>query len=85
MTHGKFAPQAKWRDKNPLATWAHSAKLSALRKGILVKQPCAVCGNEQVDFHHDPDHYDQPLRGTWLCRRHHVAEHRRLRCEAANG
>ncbi|ESW88109.1 hypothetical protein X762_08975 [Mesorhizobium sp. LSHC426A00] len=51
----------------------------------MVKQDCAVCGISKTDFHHDPDHYDRPLDGVWLCRKHHKREHRRLKCEAADG
>ncbi|TIR21925.1 MAG: hypothetical protein E5X33_12040 [Mesorhizobium sp.] len=75
------SPQARWRARDPLARWAHVAVQSALKRGLLVRQPCQVCADPQTDFHHDPQHYDQPLRGTWLCRRHHRAEHRRLRQE----
>ncbi|TIW20348.1 MAG: hypothetical protein E5V65_08480 [Mesorhizobium sp.] len=76
-----FTPQQRWQKANPLARWAHIATSSAIRKGILVRECCAVCGSPKTDFHHDPRFYDQPLRGTWLCRRDHVAEHRRLRQE----
>lgn len=78
----KPTPQARWQKANPLARWAHLATASAIKKGILIREGCAVCGASQTDFHHDPRHYDQPLRGIWLCRRHHVAEHRRLRQES---
>jgi hypothetical protein len=53
----------------------------ALRQGILVRQPCEVCGAIKVDAHHDD--YDQPLAVRWLCRTHHhlhhAAERRALR------
>ncbi|WP_245489932.1 MULTISPECIES: hypothetical protein [unclassified Mesorhizobium] len=79
-----LTPQQRWQNANPLARWAHLATTSAIKKGILVRQSCAICGSTRTDFHHDPRFYDQPLRGTWLCRLHHVAEHRRLRQEGGD-
>lgn len=73
--------QARWHAENPKARWAHIALQNALRRGLVSREPCAVCGAEKVDGHHDPDNYDMPLRVTWLCRRHHVAEHRRLKAQ----
>lgn len=75
--------QAAWRARNPLAHWAHKAFESALKRGLVERKPCEVCGDPKTDFHHDPDAYDQPLRGRHLCRLHHVHEHRRLRCDEA--
>ena len=69
--------QAKWQAANPKARWAHRALESALRRGIVERAPCVVCGKNEVDGHHTD--YDRPLAVTWLCRRHHVAEHRRER------
>ncbi|MCF2514440.1 hypothetical protein LVY65_05085 [Sphingomonas sp. G124] len=71
----KLSPQAKWKAANPKAVWAHVALKSALRRGLIERQPCAVCGTTRhVDGHH-PD-YDQPMAVVWLCRAHHVAVHR---------
>lgn len=80
----KQTPQSRWADAHPLARWAHRSFEAALRKGLVTRQPCAMCGAEPADFHHDPNSYDQPLLGVFLCRRHHIAEHRRLRCEDAS-
>lgn len=46
----------------------------AIRKGILVREPCSVCGESPTDGHH-PD-YSKPLEIQWLCRKHHRALHR---------
>jgi hypothetical protein len=81
----KFQAQKRWADAHPLEKWAHAAVQSAIRRGILNREPCAVCGAEPADFHHDPAHYDQPLHGQFLCRSHHRREHARLKCEAAHG
>lgn len=77
----KYERQKRWRERNPVAAWAHSAVRSAIRRGILTPRSCEVCGDEKAEFHH-PNHR-LPLHGQWLCRKHHKAEHRRIRCEAA--
>lgn len=43
------------------------------RRGKLVQEPCAVCGEEDTEMHH-PD-YDKPLQVVWLCRPCHLAHH----------
>ena len=75
----KYARQAKWRDRNPEAVWAHVALKSAVRRGIVTPQPCRVCGAEPAEAHH-PD-YSRPAHVEWYCRAHHKAEHSRLRAE----
>lgn len=75
----KPTPQAKWKTGNPKAVWAHNALRSALRRGLLERGPCEVCGAEKTDAHHDPDDYDRPMAVRWLCRLHHKAEHKRLK------
>jgi hypothetical protein len=42
-----------------------------------VELKCSVCGADKPDKHH-PD-YDKPLEVVFLCRRCHIAEHKRLR------
>ena len=73
----KYPNQAKWREANPLARWAHVAVASALRRKLITRQVSEVCGDPETDSHHDD--YLQPLKVRWLCRRHHKAEHRRLK------
>ncbi len=36
-----------------------------VRNGVVSKEPCALCGEEQAHIHH-PD-YTQPLLIVWLC------------------
>jgi hypothetical protein len=78
-TPPKWPAQNKWNRENPLALWAHQSLRSALKRGLVQRQPCARCGAEPAEFHH-PDHR-QPLVGEWLCRLHHRREHARLRLE----
>ena len=67
--------QAKWRERNPQKVWAHVALHSAIKRGLVVPQPCEVCGVEPAEAHH-PD-YHRPMDVRWFCRLHHKAEHRR--------
>lgn len=69
----KKSRQEKWRDRNPLKTWAHSATQSGLRRGLIHKQPCEICGAEKAEAHHDD--YLRPLAVRWLCRAHHRQVH----------
>ena len=46
-----------------------------IKQGVLIKQPCEVCGtNEDIQAHHD-DYY-KPLDVRWLCRKHHQEHHK---------
>lgn len=73
--------QERWRQRNPHAAWAQSALRSAVRRGLVSQQPCEACGDQKSEAHH-PD-YSRPALVVWLCRKCHKAEHRRLKCEAA--
>lgn len=75
-TEHKFPSQAKWRERNPVARWAHGCLASAIRRGLVERKPCEVCGAEPTDAHH-PD-YERPMHVIWLCRACHKAEHRRI-------
>lgn len=72
-----LSKQQRWRNRHPVAAWAHSATQSAIRRGIIAPQACSRCGAAEAEAHH-PDHR-QPLLIEWLCRKCHKAEHRRLR------
>lgn len=45
----------------------------ALKKGIIQKKPCVVCGSEKAEMHHRD--YTKPIDVTWLCRSCHMLEH----------
>lgn len=77
------SPQAAWRKRNPKAAWAHSCLQSALRRGLIEKEPCEVCGSVDVDGHHD--NYDEPGKVRWLCRKHHKAHHKAERKRRKGG
>jgi hypothetical protein len=48
---------------------AHNAVAYALKTGKLTKGVCEVCGDPNVEAHHDD--YDKKLDVRWLCIRHH--------------
>jgi len=77
MTGAKPSRQERWRARNPIADWSHNATRAALRRGLIERDVCQVCGDPQTDGHH-PDH-TKPLEVVWLCRRHHKAEHRKAK------
>ena len=71
--------QAKWRARNPLAAWAHSALRSALRRGLVQRLPCKVCGDKKSQGHHP--NYNRPADVIWLCAKHHKEAHKEARNE----
>lgn len=64
---------AKCRDalneRRQMHTKSRALSNYAVRVGRLVKQPCEVCGNEDVEIHHVD--YFEPLNVRWLCFVHH--------------
>lgn len=42
----------------------------AVRKGVITKMPCEICGKKKVEAHHED--YSKPLEVRWLCRIHHL-------------
>ena len=42
-------------------------------RGMLLAQPCEVCGDTKVEKHHDD--YSKPLEVRWLCKTHHRELH----------
>jgi hypothetical protein len=77
----KETPQQRWGAKHPLEKWAHQCLRSAVRRGLLLPQPCAICGAPNTDGHHED--YNRPMAVTWLCRKHHKQRHVELRRGAA--
>ena len=57
--------------------WVRKVTNKAVHDGLLIKQPCEVCGTEEdVQAHHDD--YDDPLDVRWLCKTHHREHHKNL-------
>lgn len=65
--HPEIGNKAKkeWILRNPEKRKAHHVAWAARRRGVLVPQPCARCGQEETEMHH-PD-YSKPLEVEWLC------------------
>ena len=60
--------------KNPDKYQIYAAVKEAKKTGVLIPQPCEVCGtNDNIDAHHDD--YSKPLEVRWLCKKHHSALH----------
>lgn len=60
---------------------AHDIVYQARRKGLLVPQPCARCGNIKSVAHHED--YSKPLKVVWLCHTHHRLRHSEIENEIA--
>ena len=56
---------------------ARQEVLKALRKGILIKESCVICGEEKAEAHHK--NYDRPLDVIWLCQKHHKETHKKTK------
>jgi hypothetical protein len=68
--------KASWGMHTSLMRESMNRYRYALKKGVMIRQPCEVCGNPKtVGHHHD---YAKPLDVTWLCQKHHRQEHARL-------
>jgi hypothetical protein len=65
-----YTEQQKYKNRTRLRTW------QLVQRGIIAKQPCAICKASEVQAHHAD--YDDPYNVTWLCmtchRQHHVTE-----------
>lgn len=48
-----------------------------LKRGKLKKKPCEVCGASEVEMHHED--YSKPLQVNWLCRKHHMDNHKKTK------
>lgn len=47
-----------------------------IKRGKIIKQPCKICGDLNVQAHHND--YSKPLEVQWLCPTHHIEEHKKL-------
>lgn len=64
----------KYRSTYPDRIKAHTEVRNAIVAGIIVRQPCEVCGStENIHGHHDD--YSKPLEVRWLCPKHHREHH----------
>lgn len=50
-------------------------KARSLARYHLERKPCEICGDINVNAHHED--YSKPLEVRWLCTKHHGEEHRK--------
>jgi len=66
----QFARSYPQRRPNRLK--ANRAVAKALRKGLIYRQPCEVCGTmKRLEAHHDSYEEADWLKVRWLCKKHH--------------
>ena len=65
--------EKNWKKKNPKKVNAQQLLQCAVRKGMIKRQSCEVCGNEKSQGHHDD--YFKPLEVRWLCALCHKQYH----------
>lgn len=53
-----------------------------IRAGRMIRGTCAVCGNPEVQAHHED--YTRPLIVMWLCNNHHTTHERITRLPTKN-
>jgi hypothetical protein len=56
---------SNWIAENPDRRKAHNILASALKRGEVTKQPCVICGSNEVEAHHAS--YDLPLEDHRYC------------------
>ena len=71
----------EWRKTHKLTDEARRRDIARhylavyVKRGIVTKECCAVCGtSDKIESHHAD--YDKPLEVSWLCRKHHLEMHR---------
>lgn len=69
----KLEYQRTLRAKYPEKYRANAMVQNALKKGILMKESCENCGNQNTQAHHDD--YSKPLEIRWLCHICHQWHH----------
>jgi hypothetical protein len=75
------SPATKWKNAHPKAVWAQAALRSALKRGLIIQEPCQECGALDAEAHHDD--YDKPMCVRWLCRLHHRRFHNHVKGAAS--
>lgn len=63
----------RWMKRHPEKPRAHNTLCRAVKHGLIIPQPCEMCGHSPVEAHHDD--YSKPLQVRWLCNAHHRAIH----------
>ena len=73
--HKEHSSEIKERIKKYLG--AHNILKCAIRRGEIIRGPCAVCGStKNIHGHHED--YSKPLEVIWLCASHHKEIHKKI-------
>lgn len=68
----------KWYEEDKLHALKRRVREATARRikvGLLIKQPCEICGtNNNIQAHHDD--YNDPMNVRWLCSWHHAEHHK---------
>lgn len=64
---------AIYSNKNNKKIQAKNSVRKAIKKGLIIRKPCEVCGAHNSHAHHDD--YDYPLMVRFLCAVHHKQWH----------
>lgn len=65
----------KWQIGNREKARAHVQVCRAVKRGVLIRSPCVICGDVVVHAHHHHGYRDA-LDVMWLCPSHHREIHR---------
>lgn len=68
-----------WAASDDRRKKCHNQVMSALKKGLINREPCVRCGSKESEAHHED--YDKPLDVMWLCRICHKQRHKEIRME----
>ena len=72
----KYKEDLEYRQKQQCRKETHRL----LRKGLLERMPCSVCGSfENNEAHHED--YSKPMEVIWFCAVHHHEHHKNLKQE----
>lgn len=75
----------EWRKTHPMTPEQRKKHIAGayareyLKRGKIKREGCQVCG-ARAQMHH-PD-YNRPTFVVWLCRKHHLKEHKKLKLQA---
>lgn len=69
----------KARLNNPEKYKARYMLNSAVKSGVVKKEPCINCGDLKSEAHHE--NYNNPIDVIWVCRKHHLLIHNKKATE----
>jgi hypothetical protein len=65
----------KWKNANPDQHKAVYYVKNAIRDGRLLRKPCEICGDVKSEGHHTSYKRENWLKVVWLCKKHHISVH----------